>query len=261
MKKKVLGIGVIIILTVMLFILTGCGNSNNSTTDSLTNNKEEEKLLSKKITANNYGDKVNYSANGINEWKIFYNDGENVFIITSSLLPNRKVADSVGLQSRQKGYLKNFNVIWDWDNPEYKKYKGTSSIDKALAKKYQLEWIERHAEDTENSNMRIIASLFDANNWSSLIDKNYAESVIGSPTLEMFVKSWNEKYPNEKLYYSDGEYGYNIGKVENPDEEGVYDLENLKEDKLYNIVPEEFGDDGMGFTLASPNASARKRSL
>lgn len=255
MKRKIFNI--IILLSVMMFVLTGCGNNETEQKDS---GKEETSISEKteKITAENYGDKVNYSANGIDDWKIFYNDGENIFIITSSLIPNSKVLDSIGLESRKNQYLSNHNVIWDWHSSEFTKYSGANSINKELAKKYQLEWIDRHLDDT-NLNMNVVASLFDSNNWSSFVDSNYAESAIGSPTLEMFIKSWNEKYPNRKLYYSDGEYGYYIGEQENPTTNGVYGIEELKQDKLYNIVPDKFSDDGMGFTLSSPNAKGKDR--
>lgn len=258
MKKTILNLVSIIILISMLFTLTGCGNNEiveqNDNEDKKTSLFEKEE----KITAENYGDKINYSANGIDDWKIFYNDGENIFIITSSLIPNSKVQDSIGLESRKNKYLGNYNVIWDWDNPEFTKYSGANSIDIDLAKKYQLEWIERHPDGT-NLNMNVVASLLDENNWSAFVDSNYAESAIGSPTLEMFVKSWNEKYPNRKLYYCDGEYGYCIGEQENPTTNGVYGIEELKQDKLYNIAPEQLTDDGSGFTLASPNARGEDR--
>lgn len=258
MKKTILNLVSIIILISMLFTLTGCGN--NEIVEHNNNEDKKTSLFEKevKITAQNYGDKINYSANGIDDWKIFYNDGENIFIITSSLIPNSKVQDSIGLESRRSQYLGNYNVIWDSDSPEFTKYSGANSINKDLAKKYQLEWIDRHSEDT-NLNMNVIASLFDTNNWSAFVDSNYAESAIGSPTLEMFVKSWNEKYPNRKLYYSDGEYGYYIGEQENPTTNGIYNIEELEQDKLYNIVPEQFSDDGMGFTLASPGAKGKDR--
>lgn len=258
MKKTILNLVSIIILISMLFALTGCGN--NEIGEQNDNADQKDSLFEKeeKITAQNYGDKINYSANGIDDWKIFYNDGENIFIITSSLIPNSKVQDSIGLESRKSQYLGNYNVIWDSDSPEFTKYSGANSIDKDLAKKYQLEWIERHSEDI-NLNMNVVASLFDTNNWSAFVDSNYAESAIGSPTLEMFIKSWNEKYPNSKLYYSDGEYGYCIGDEENPTTNGVYNIEELEQDKLYNIVPEQFSDDGMGFTLSSPGAKGMDR--
>ncbi len=36
-----------------------------------------------RITPENYGDKIQYSANGIEDWKVFLNDGKNVYLIAS----------------------------------------------------------------------------------------------------------------------------------------------------------------------------------
>ena len=252
MKKKILSILLIGILAVGL---TGCGKEKTASEDNSkqSNTNKDSNTLVGKISASNYGDTINYSANGIDDWKIFYNDGENVFIITSNLIPNSKVVDGTGI-SRNAKYLGRYNVIWDWDNSEFKKYSGVSSIDKNLAKKYELNWIEKYPNDTEHYNMKVVASLFDQNNWASFVDNNYADSAIGSPTIEMFINSWNAKHPDSKVYFGMGdENGYSIGKEENPTDNAVYSVKGLKEDKLYNIVPETFGDDGMGMILASPN--------
>lgn len=45
MKKKILGIGIILLLTVMMFVLTGCGNSNQENTGE----KSEEKYSNSKL--------------------------------------------------------------------------------------------------------------------------------------------------------------------------------------------------------------------
>ncbi len=39
------------------------------------------------MSATNYGDVVSYSANGVNDWKVFLNDGNNVYIIASDYVP------------------------------------------------------------------------------------------------------------------------------------------------------------------------------
>ncbi len=260
MKRKILSL---LLMVILVIGLTGCGTkegkNNGEDNKNQSNTNKESNTLVGKISENNYGDAINYSANGIDDWKIFYNDGENIFIITSNLIPNSMVVDGTGIERNAK-YLGRYNVIWDWDNPEFKKYAGVSSIDKNLAKKYELSWIEKYPNDTDHKNMKVVASLFDQNNWASFVDNNYADSAIGSPTLEMFINSWNAKHPDSKVYFGMGdENGYSVGKEENPTDNGVYSVKGLKEDKLYNIVPEKFGDDGMGMILASPNQRGTDR--
>ena len=41
-----------------------------------------------RITPENYGDKIQYSANGVEDWKVFLNDGKNVYLIASDYVPN-----------------------------------------------------------------------------------------------------------------------------------------------------------------------------
>ena len=48
------------------------------------------------ITAANYGDKVEYVAeNGHDDWKIFYSNGENVFLIASDYIKNTLVSSEI----------------------------------------------------------------------------------------------------------------------------------------------------------------------
>ena len=128
MKRKILSL---LLMVILVIGLTGCGtkeekNDGKDNKNQSNTNKESNTLVGK-ISENNYGDAINYSANGIDDWKIFYNDGENIFIITSNLIPNSMVADGTGIERNAK-YLGRYNVIWDWDNPEFKKYAGVSLI-------------------------------------------------------------------------------------------------------------------------------------
>lgn len=267
MKKRLFGCGIIVILIIFLVLLTGCTNTedtNNIELDSAKQSTGTSKtgILSKIVTAENYGDKVEYSVNGIEDWKIFYNDGENVFIIASEIIPNSKISQKLGLESDK--YVKNFNVIWDWDNQEFLKYKGVSSIDKNVAEKYQLEWITNHTEDTDNKNVKVVASLLEQSNWNDFVDSEYADSAIGGPTLEMFVKSWNDK-GHTKLYYNNSnEYGYNIGLEDKPTTNAVYgynfeNSEEFKSDSLYAVETDITDDGGDGYWIASPNARGSDR--
>ena len=49
--------------------------------------KAEKAIATTIITATNYGDKTNYSANGINDWKVFLNDGNYVYLISGDYVP------------------------------------------------------------------------------------------------------------------------------------------------------------------------------
>ena len=52
-----------------------------------------------KITTANYGESVNYSANGVTDWKVFHKDNTRVYIITSDYLPVAKVPIISGIST------------------------------------------------------------------------------------------------------------------------------------------------------------------
>ncbi len=63
-------------------------SSTNGATVTLFAQWEDVKSATKVISATNYGDEVNYSANGVEDWKIFLNDGTHIYIIASDYVPN-----------------------------------------------------------------------------------------------------------------------------------------------------------------------------
>ena len=62
--------------------------------------------LAETITGNDYGKAINYSVavkgEQVNNWKVFYNDGTNVYIILDDYLENRLLPTATGLQTKNK---------------------------------------------------------------------------------------------------------------------------------------------------------------
>lgn len=83
-------------------IVDEISSSNNA--DNIKKGK-----ISEIIDATDYGKTINYSANGVNEWKVFYNDGKNVFIITTDYLENRLIPNiiEIGTGGKYGVYFKN----------------------------------------------------------------------------------------------------------------------------------------------------------
>ena len=117
------------------------------------------------ITAANYGDYIKgykdlADITGTDkDWQVFYNDGKNVWIIASDYV---KVANGTAGMTTSDYYA------W-WDSePNYgKTYK----------------------------NGNCAAALADSANWEAYLDKSLATEAMGGPTVEMFAKSYNAKYP------------------------------------------------------------------
>ncbi|MBR3003287.1 MAG: hypothetical protein IKF38_07050, partial [Clostridia bacterium] len=132
----------------------------------------------------------------LDNWKIFYEKGDYTYLILSDYLPSAAVNIS--------GVLKNPNTI-------YSVYTNTTRV-------------------------RFVSTMTNKANWDSLLKgtingKEVQETrtqnvwAMGSPTLELWVSSWNEKYPENKLYMpeksslmSDGLKAYYIGQEENTSE-------------------------------------------
>ena len=65
-----------------------------------------EPTLAQTITGSDYGKSINYSAivkgEQVDNWKVFYNDGTNVYIILDDYLENRLLPTETGLQTKYK---------------------------------------------------------------------------------------------------------------------------------------------------------------
>ena len=161
-----------------------------------------------------YGKTVNYSANGITGhgadstgyiqgWKVFYADNDNIFLIASDYLPVEKLPSIQGLSKSGK-----YNVSWANNvafQDEWSIYK-----ESFMHTGFDL------TEHKQNLNSRIVSSLMNTDNWVNFVDSDKADYAIGSPTLEMWIASWNDMHPNsqDEMYFSiDEQYwrGYKIG--------------------------------------------------
>ena len=86
----------------------------------------EKGKLTELITPDNYGDKIKYNGNGIMHWRVFYEDDENVFIISSDYLPSMYIPDGLGMERVEGQYRTSFKSFY------------INTIDLAVAQKYML---------------------------------------------------------------------------------------------------------------------------
>lgn len=157
--------------------------------------------LASVITENNYGQKINYSANGITDWRIFYNDGLNVFLISTDYIKNNLIdLEKIGAVSNGE-----YSVYWS-QAPSIMQDMNQNDFFKA-----------NFLLNPNNPNARCISALLNTDNWNEFVNSKYADYAIGGASIEMWMASWNEKYPSEKLYYNNPtQYGYYVGIVRNP---------------------------------------------
>ena len=198
-----------------------------------------------------YGQNItNYSANGVSGWKIFYADENNVYIIASdyvepTLLPTK---DGTSLNISGSSYPKAayFNNIIG-------KYNGSTDITDAKIQALNSDYFSKGYIST-NNNMKAVAYMLDTKIWSSFAtDKT--EYAIGGPTVEMFFKSYNQKYKVDGIDYraqAISATGYKISKDGGANWATYYNSMLKTDDDLY-VLPASSGASAMW--LGSPPAA------
>ena len=215
-----------------------------------------------------YGLKVtNYtSVNGQSDWKIFYSDWKekseeqntdnptdtHIFLITGDYIDTTetdRIDSATGMTTPEK---KPYSVSWD-SLPAFQTVDSTT-LTRFKATEYELQ--------SGISNSKCVSTLLNDNNWSSYKDSgNKAEKAIGGSTVEMWMDSWNARYPGDKLYRkastSKGNPGYYVGTSQNPSSTSIGSrVMSAKEgynNKLY--YPHTSDSNGtLAYWLASPSA-------
>ena len=191
------------------------------------------------------GTDVDYvtSLNGVtlDDWKVFYVDGDYTYIILDDYLPNAYVSDTIKTT---------YNL-------------GTHGI---------------YGIYSQNNRDELINAMTTKSNWDSLLKgtiNGHAVSetrttnvwAMGAPTLDLWVNSWNATYPSDTLYirYVDTEdidnyyfdaTGYAIGDSANPTTVEIYlGAKTGWDDTLYYPYQSRLDNNSCeGYWLASPSA-------
>ncbi len=160
------------------------------------------------VTKENYGEEVNYSINNTSNWKILYNDKDNVFLISSDYIR----VDNINQE--KTGISKYNDYVGFWQNESSLKSKGISDISNLVVNKMNFNFGKEY-RNNDNYKAKVSSILLNENNWSEFCDNNYALFSVGSPTIELWISAWNELYPENYLYtkyYSDDD-SYYVGRT------------------------------------------------
>lgn len=213
-----------------------------------------EKTLVEEIASSNYGDYINYNVDLnddgdiTNDWRIFYDDGKNIFIIAADYLRNTKLPSTADIKAYSG---QTYSAYWPSKSNLTKV--GSSSISETVANKYMLSWRNAYSESI-NDNIKAVADLLDTETWSDFAVGVSGAEAIGTPTLEMFMASWNAKgYPT--LYCNNStSKGYYVGKSDKPEGTSVtIAITGNRDDSLY-FPHTDYFEDCYGYWLASPSA-------
>ena len=114
-------------------------------------------------------------------------------------------------------------------------------------------------------NYQAVTTLLDTSKWKKFAKEDYVDdvetSVIGSPTIEMWMASWNEKYEDTLAFDSDNAgYGFKVGKTEDSLGSGIAYLDMQMKDGWRNTLyyPHTGGawNNCEGYWLASPSSAS-----
>ena len=200
------------------------------------------------LTVTNYE-----SQNGQNDWKIFYSDWKenpddaHIFLITGDLA-DLSQTDRLDVNTRiVLGENNKYRVRWNTSNlPEFESDIEDKVLTRFKAKGYNINKYK------DKSNSKCISDLLNSNYWMKYKDNgDKAEYAIGSPTIEMWMDSWNNLYKDidGSLYYKVGKAGYDVGtdidKVRYCIDHEVMEKKKGFNNKLYYL------GDSKGYLLAS----------
>ncbi len=187
-----------------------------------------------------YGQTVDYtSANGQNDWKIFHSDGTNIYLITGNCV---KVTDKSGNIDEQKlnssftcmkkfNTTTNYRVRWVNENPNF------FTVSSEVISKFKIyTYVFNINSHSIAPNARRVSTLLLTSIWGNYIDysKGSGQYSIGGPTLQLWMDSWNARYPEQKIYCDRAnDNGYFVRKCSDSISSSYGNL-NLNNDKENN---------------------------
>ena len=221
-----------------------------------------KKYYGKYVTNYNSLSDAGINANEGQKWQIFLADDTNIYLIAS----NQIHKNYVPLNYNKNGdYCMYFTDILSLYNTSTTGNPSVATLLGKLSKQNEYhEWLNTPTNLKNKDNQKAVLSMLDTDKWNEYMDgttkkgyKNakYASYVIGSPTVEMFCKSYNETHDVIKIksyakenseYYSTG---YKIQKGTETVTTWIKKLndENLDVDNMYFKC---------NYWLSSPSADA-----
>ena len=234
--------------------------------------------LNTQLSSSNYGDFIDYGIDissedeaHINGWKIFYADNQGTYIIAADYIPysNNCLKSSMSSEnanmdnySRYEGTgVYKYSAYWPTATYLTHTTTGISSGDAVIDFNAKSVFKYGFTRSFGNNNIKAIAGLLDTNSWSTFLTDG-ATYAIGSPTIELFRASWNEKKYSDGVHTKiqlspNGTIGYNIGTSN--DDRFVPTTTNVtvSSDKGYNdtlYYPHKYNFNNCnGYWIASPS--------
>ena len=160
-----------------------------------------------------YGKEVtNYKDNNNLTWQILYADKKNIYLISKRYIGKNYVPK--GRNNKEVNPYKTWTVYFKniaEDNTSENRYKGSEDIiGNQTLTALNSDFFEKNPSNDSDS-MKAVAYLMDTTIWNPLYKLDCAEYAIGSPTIELIFKSYNDiTKKNYKARCKSDNSGYEI---------------------------------------------------
>ena len=232
-----------------------------------TEKKEDKNEENNKITAAEVASDASYIGKYVNyttpsgdpdvQWRIFYADNSNIYLIASDYLkfdyvPTKTTNGTEYTMYKNSDYKLSFNNM-------YQEYTGSADITDARITKW-MKWVGQYPSST-NINIRSVAYMLDSNIWNAKYKNSYAEYVLGGPTIEMFCASYKATHPSRyiecesyttngyRVKWSDGSYSIYVSGLSISELENLYVISDTTNASAYWLASPTVGFSGDGNLL------------
>ena len=204
-----------------------------------------------------YGTYVDYTpTNTLSEdykWRIFYATNDNIFLISEDYI---NVADLPSTANGNKPA--NTNTTYPKATPFDKiinDYTGSASIADDM-KWFNKDYFDKGYTST-NNNMKAVAYLLDKQIWTDKFKGNGADYVVGGPSLDMILTSYNQYTNQSNMYQSRAEHSTGYTMSDDGGTNWVYSSNISSKyltqgDNLYRISSKS---NAYGYWASSPSAT------
>lgn len=127
-------------------------------------------------------------------WKMYYADHSNIYLIADNYIPSNlapRTNSGYTVVTGSTNYSLSFGNV-------AKDYAGSSAITDPRLKRLNSSYYEllasHNVSNTTKDNIKATAYLLDSSKWMASFGSTKVEYAIGAPTLELLLKSYNQKY-------------------------------------------------------------------
>ena len=262
---------------VYMLAYDNAGNVRKSNEETVTTTKMPTKALLGEYI--DYPIDLNGDGDTTNDWMIFYKadgnaEGEqaggayednigDIYIIAADYLKN---TDS-RLKLSQMGTIKRseaHKIYWASDSGlPATQVTGTESLaitGRTNTTINKLFMQNKFGALNSNKNSKAVSALINTANWDGYVNASYSDYAIGSPTIEMWVASWNATYGDKLKLYTNikSGSGYYVGTGSNSTtttSQNITSVTNWQKNTLYFPYGNNAYNSCYGSWLASPSTN------